>query len=173
MIVKRRRLLGLGGGLIAALSLRSLPVGAQDTIEIVMRGNSDGSHVWFDPIGIHLEPGRTVRWTNLDPGNSHTCTAYHPDNYDHPLRMPPGAKPWDSDYLLPNEQFSVTLTVPGVYDLFCVPHEQAGMVGRLVVGAPAAGQIPDAAADGLPPEAALKVFPSVEEIVRKGIVRHA
>lgn len=140
-----------------------------------MRGKPDGSHVWFDPVGIHLHAGQTVRWTNLDPANSHTATAYHPDNYDHPLRMPREAKPWDSDYLLPNEQFSVTLTVSGVYDLFCVPHEHAGMVCRLVVGNPAASPAPNAAggADGLPPEAALKNFPSVEEIVAKGIIRPA
>ena len=39
-----------------------------------MRGKADGSHVWFDPIGVHVQPGQTVRWTNRDPGNSHTVT---------------------------------------------------------------------------------------------------
>lgn len=177
MIAQRRRLLGMGGGLITALSLRSLPADADGVIDIVMRGKADGSHVWFDPVGIRIDVGRTVRWTNLDPGNSHTSTAYHPDNFDHPLRIPAGATPWDSGYLLPNEQFLVTLSVPGVYDFFCVPHEHAGMVGRLVAGSPAAhlmvGSAEESGADGLPPEAALKAFPSVEEIIRKGIVRHA
>jgi len=37
--------------------------------------------------------------------------------------------------LQPGEHFDLTLSVPGVYDYFCAPHEQAGMVGRLVVGA--------------------------------------
>ena len=106
-----------------------------------MQGNADGSQVWFDPIGLRIEPGQTIRWINLDPGNSHTATAYHPKNFERPLRIPEGAEPWNSDYLLPNESFSVTLKVEGVYDFFCVPHEHAGMVGRIIVGQP--GRSPD------------------------------
>ena len=34
----------------------------------------------------------------------------------------------------------MTFTVEGVYDYYCVPHEHAGMVGRIVVGTPAAGR---------------------------------
>jgi hypothetical protein len=49
-------------------------------------------------------------------------------------RTPRDARP--SDVLQPGEHFDLTLSVPGVYDYFCAPHEQAGMVGRLVVGAP-------------------------------------
>ena len=74
-------------------------------VEIRMQGNADGSHVWFDPIGLHIQPGQTIRWINLDPGNSHTATAYHPKNFDRPLRIPEDAEPWNSDYLLPNESF--------------------------------------------------------------------
>ena len=73
-----------------------------------MQGNTDGSHVWFDPVGIHLQPGQSITWINRDPGNSHTATAYHPKNFDRPTRLPRGAEPWNSDYLLPNETFSVT-----------------------------------------------------------------
>ena len=42
----------------------------------------------------------------------------------HP-RIPSGAEPWNSDYLLPGERFSVMLTVSGVYYFFCIPHEMA------------------------------------------------
>ena len=43
-----------------------------------------------------------------------------------------------SGYLVePGDRFEVTLTVPGVYDYFCTPHEAAGMVGRIIVGQPA------------------------------------
>ena len=41
----------------------------------------------------------------------------------------------DSGYLLPDEEFSLTLTRSGAYDYFCIPHEHAGMVGRIVVAA--------------------------------------
>ena len=50
---------------------------------------------------IQDQPGQTVRWTNRDRGNSHTVTAYHPENFERPLRIPAGARPWNSDYLLP------------------------------------------------------------------------
>jgi hypothetical protein len=45
----------------------------------------------------------------------------------------PAAESWNSDYLLPDQSFELTLTVPGIYDYYCIPHEHAGMVGRLVV----------------------------------------
>jgi plastocyanin len=170
--VSRRRILRWGGGIVAALSLPVRPALAGDIVEIVMQGRGDGSRVWFDPIGVLIEPGQSVRWTNRNPGNSHTSTAYNPQNFGRPLRMPKSAEVWNSDYLLPDESFSVTLSVPGVYDYYCVPHEHAGMVGRIVVGAPESGGWMDAPdADGDLPDVALKAFPAVEDIMRDRIVR--
>jgi plastocyanin len=166
----RRHVLQIGGGLLAGLAaLRTSHAAAP--VEIRMQGNADGSHVWFDPVGIRIMPGQTIRWTNLDPGNSHTATAYHPRNAERPLRIPGRAEPWDSDYLLPKESFSVMLTVEGVYDYFCIPHEHAGMVGRIVVGSP--GPLTDRSPPGTAPlpEDALRAFPSVDEIMRRGVVR--
>ena len=173
MTLTRRRVLGAGGGL-AALSFTSLAVWAGEIVEIKMQGNEDGSHVWFDPIGILIKPGQTIRWINLNPGNSHTTTAYNPANFERPLRMPKAAKSWDSDYLLPNESFSITYTEQGVYDYFCIPHEHAGMVGRIIVGEPEMhGWTELVGTNGDLPEVALKAFPMVEDIMTKGIVRHA
>jgi plastocyanin len=170
VILSRRKLLHLGGGFAAALSLPAA-AGAGDVVDIVMQGRDDGSKVWFDPIGLLIKPGQTVRWTNRNAGNSHTTTAYNPENFGRPLRMPEAAKPWNSDFLLPNESFEVTFTVEGVYDYYCIPHEHAGMVGRIIVGAPGQGGWMAAAdADGDLPEVALKAFPSVAEILQKGVV---
>ena len=172
MTLTRREILGAGGGLAAALSLSSLSVWAGEMVEIKMQGRGDGSQVWFDPIGILIKPGQTVRWANLNPGNSHTTTAYNPANFERPLRMPKAAKPWDSDYLLPNESFSVTFTEQGVYDYYCIPHEHAGMVGRIIVGEPEAhGWAEKVGANGDLPEEALKAFPTVEDIMTKRVVR--
>jgi len=174
VIISRRHVLRIGGGLLAGLAWPRLPL-AGAAAEIRMQGNTDGSHVWFDPVGLRIEPDQTIRWINLDPGNSHTATAYHPKNFERPRRIPEGAEPWDSDYLLPNEGFSVTLTVEGVYDFYCVPHEHAGMVGRIIVGQPSrapAASVAAQAAGGEPlPEIALQAFPPVDEIMRRGIVR--
>lgn len=172
MILTRRRVVEVGGGILAALFTRPAFVWADDTVEIVMQGKADGSHVWYDPVGIHIKPGQTIRWTNRDPGNSHTVTTYHPEIFDRPRRIPAKAKPWDSDYLLPNESYSVTLTVEGVYDYYCVPHEQAGMVGRIVVGTPPFSETAGADSPDMTPlpDIALNSFPSVEDIVAKGII---
>ncbi len=173
-MISRRWMLQTGGGLTAALLFGPRVARAADPIEIVMGGRLDGSHVWFDPIGLRIEPGQTIRWVNRDAGNSHTATAYHPDNFGRPRRMPSAASPWDSDYLLPGESFSVTLTKPGVYDYYCVPHEHAGMVGRIIVGSPEPpGWTNGPSSDGDLPDAALRAFPTVAEIISKGLVRRA
>ncbi|SCX86408.1 plastocyanin/azurin family copper-binding protein [Microvirga guangxiensis] len=173
-MISRRHILQIGGGFLAGLAWPR-HMHAAEAVEIRMQGNQDGSHVWFDPVGLRIEPGQTIRWINLDSGNSHTVTAYHPNNFDRPLRIPEGAQPWNSDYLLPDESFSVTLTVEGVYDFYCIPHEHAGMVGRVIVGRPgpaSASPLPEQAAGGEAiPEIALRAFPSVDEIMRQGVVR--
>jgi plastocyanin len=173
MRVARRDVLGLGGGLVAAFCLSRRDVWAEEVVEIGMHGRADGSHVWFDPIGVLIKPGQLVRWTNFNPGNSHTTTAYHPANFGRPRRIPESAKSWDSDYLLPDESFSLTFTEQGVYDYYCVPHEQSGMVGRIIVGEPQAhdGWMEAVAASRGLPDEALKAFPTVEEIIAKRTVR--
>ncbi|CAO3424764.1 plastocyanin/azurin family copper-binding protein [Azospirillum argentinense] len=166
-MITRRTVLQAGGWAAGLALLGPLPpAGAEGAVEIHMRGNADGSKVWFDPIGVLVEPGQTIRWINVDPGNSHTSTAYHPVNDGHPLRIPEGAAAWHSDYLLPDQSFELRLIVGGVYDYFCLPHEEAGMVGRLVVGRPQGGP-----AAATLPEPARRLLPSVEEIVRRGVVR--
>jgi plastocyanin len=165
--VPSRRGLVVGGGLLlAAPALRR--VLAADRVEIRMRSDLEGAHVDFDPIGLRVAPGTTVRW--VVEANVHTATAYHPANGGHPLRIPERAEPWDSGYLLePGEAFEVTLTAEGVYDYFCAPHEVAGMVGRIIVGHPG-GPGTGPPGEDVPP-AAQAAFPSVRRIMAEGIVR--
>ena len=103
---------------------------------IEMRSNALGSRVWYDPIGLYVEPGTIVRWIARE--NVHTATAYHPRNGNHALRIPERAVPWNSGFLVnPGDHFDVTLSVPGVYDYFCMPHEAAAVVSLIVdLGAP-------------------------------------
>lgn len=82
------------------------------------------------------------------------------------------AWPRDSGFLLPDEIFEITLTAPGVYDYYCLPHEIAAMVGRLVVGTLAdaswEGQSEDTSdvSDEIP-----AALPPVEPIIAKGVLR--
>jgi plastocyanin len=161
----------------AMLSQAAMATGA--TVEIKLMQTPAGK-TYFDPAGVSIAPGDRVRWIQLS--GFHSITAYHPSNDNHELRIPASATPWDSDILLadyPNRgaTFEHVFTVPGVYDYFCKPHEMAGMVGRIVVGNPGDG--PGTKPFGYAPnehwkpvpEVARNAFPSVNEIMQKGMVR--
>ena len=152
---------------------------AAATVEIKLMQTPAGQ-TYFDPAGVHIAPGDTVRWVQI--GGFHSVTAYHPNNDNHELRIPVSARPWDSDILLAEypqrgATFEHVFTVPGVYDYFCKPHEMAGMVGRIVVGN--AGDGPGTKPFGYAPgehwkpvpQIARDAFPPVAEILRKGAVR--
>lgn len=132
----RREFLKAGGLALAGFGLLRAPWPRSSgaALEVIeMRSDLTGARVWFDPVGVLVEPGTTVRWIVRE--NVHTTAAYHPANERHSLRIPESARPWDSGYLVePGSHFDVTLTAPGVYDYYCAPHEAAGMVGRIVVG---------------------------------------
>jgi plastocyanin len=176
VMLTRRKLVSGGGSIFAGLALHPPKLQAEaKVIEIHMRSDSDGSHVGFHPVGLLIEPGTIVRWT-CDQ-NVHTTTAYSPKNDNHALRIPENAQPWASDYLLPGQSFEVTLTEEGVYDYFCVPHELAGMVGRIIVGkATGPGSLPFDyfIGEGRPwrkvPPAAQRAFPGIAEIMQEKIV---
>ena len=171
----RRDFLKAGGLVLAGFELlpNDLVRLPRAVAVIEMRSDATGAHVWFDPIGLYVEPGTTVRWIARE--NVHTATAYHPRNNHHSLRIPERAVPWDSGFLVhPGDHFEVTLTVPGVYDYFCAPHEAAGMIGRIVVGKSAGpGTQPFDYWVGRPgtdswlhvPNAARKNFPSIARIL--------
>jgi len=148
------------------------------TVDVKLVQTPEGK-TYFDPAGIHIAPGDTVRWVQLS--GFHSITAYHPDNDNHELRIPETAEPWDSDILLADypkrgATFEHVFTVQGVYDYFCKPHEMAGMVGRVVVGEPGNG--PGTKPFGYAPDkhwkavadAARKAFPPVAEIMQKETV---
>jgi plastocyanin len=175
-MIGRRKLLLAGGDLLASfVAVTWGGAAAAGAVDIHMKSDADGAQVGFDPVGLLIEPGQTVRW--ICDANIHTATAYHPKNDRHSQRIPNDAQPWDSDFLMPGQHYEARLTVEGVYDYFCGPHEIAGMVGRIIVGkAVGPGALsfdyfkaahPDWMA--VPP-AAQAVFPSIVEILRKKIV---
>ncbi|HLQ84827.1 MAG TPA: plastocyanin/azurin family copper-binding protein [Salinisphaeraceae bacterium] len=173
--MKRRDFLRTGGTLLAGAALAPGAVFATQATVIKMISKNVGAAVTFDPIGLYLaEVGQTVRWHCVS--GVHTTTAYHPDNGEHSLRIPENAEPWDSGYLQVGDTFEYTFTVPGVYDYFCLPHELAGMVGRIIVadvsgpGAKPFDYFKDepGTKDWQPvPAAAQKNFPSIEAIMQQ------
>ncbi|MBI3659989.1 hypothetical protein HY230_05900 [Candidatus Acetothermia bacterium] len=90
---------------------------------------------YFDPPGLFLQLGDSVTWVLSETaGNSgHSATAYHPSQ-DKELRIPEAAQPFNSDVFKKlGNRFTFKFTVSGVYDYFCIPHEDVGMVGRIIV----------------------------------------
>jgi len=160
--------------------LETGPAMAQDAagdsiVTIRITQDASGRMVYFDPVGVWVAPGTTIRWV-LERGY-HSVTAYHPDNGNYELRIPEGATPFNSGMLLEPgvSTFEVTLDVPGVYDYFCIPHEAAGMVGRIIVGAPdGPGSNPfgyDSSQGWREvPVRAQAQFPEIDEIMAKKVV---
>ncbi len=124
---------------------------------------------YFGPPGLSVRPGDRVVWVLREnaQGDGHTVTAYHPSQ-DRPLRIPPGASPWNSGLFTEiGQTYSYLFSVPGVYDYFCALHEQQGMVGRVIVGNISGAHI---AEQGLP-AAAQSSIPTVDEL--SGVVGEA
>jgi plastocyanin len=89
----------------------------------------------FDPLGLYVAPGETVRFVNASI-QMITITSYHPQNDNHELRMPEQSQPFD--FGMPERPYyDVKFEVEGTYDFFSRHQELLGMIGRLVVGRPA------------------------------------
>jgi plastocyanin len=131
---------------------------------------SDGSEYIFDPIGLHVEPGDTVRWV-IESG-AHSTTAYEEGNGGAgETRIPEGAEAWNSGTLVQQgATFEYTFEEEGTYDYFCIPHKTLGMIGRIVCGEPGGpaeeSEVPDI--DGLQSGE----FPSSEAIVENGALAY-
>jgi plastocyanin len=87
----------------------------------------------YVPEEVTISAGQTVVWTN-------TSSMFHTVTNDPALakershaQLPPGAQPFDSGNIAPGEVFQHTFEVPGAYVYFCIPHEAAGMVGKIIV----------------------------------------
>lgn len=86
---------------------------------------------YFEPSGLFIEPGDTIRFVAASP--HHTVTAYHPLQ-GKPQRVPDGVEPFSSPMIPVGQTWEYTFDVPGVYDVWCGPHESYGMAMRIVVG---------------------------------------
>ncbi|MBI2818966.1 MAG: hypothetical protein HYX73_03220 [Acidobacteria bacterium] len=113
------------------------PLRPQSDIPVINTMSVYGRGQWYyDPVGLYIRKGQTVRWNCTKWGV--TVTAFHPSNDNHELRIPEAAEPFDSGVLgqTYKNTFDWTFDVEGTYDYFSRNHEILGMVGRIVVGSP-------------------------------------
>ena len=76
----------------------------------------------FKPDIVYIQPGDTVRWTNM---TSHNAVTYI---------VPDGAEGFGEKGKLPGGSFSASPEKEGIYGYICEPHIGFGMVGVIVVG---------------------------------------
>lgn len=136
-VPSRRRFLA-GVGAAAATGLAGCSgVGAEGDYDVGMTA------VAFNPPEITVSVGETVVWRNTS-SRGHTVTAYDSaipaeaeffasGGYD---STEAARKAFNSELggiIDSGETWSHTFEVAGEHEYFCIPHEQAGMVGTVVV----------------------------------------
>ncbi|MDS0223245.1 plastocyanin/azurin family copper-binding protein [Haloarcula sp. S1AR25-5A] len=95
----------------------------------------------FDPADVAIDPGQQVTWVN-ESGVPHTASAYGEGIPDEASYFASGG--YESEqavrqstsargFLERGETYSYTFDVTGTYQYFCLPHEESGMVGRVIV----------------------------------------
>jgi len=135
----------------------SPPVEADHTVDlnIAPRENVEIPEFYFEPTGLSIEPGDTVRFNLATP--HHNVNAYHP-SFGYTQRVPNEAPAYSSPILGAGEYWLYTFETEGVHNIMCAPHEIFGMVGSIVVGsatgpgANAVGEAPAPTDQSRPPE---------------------
>lgn len=110
------------------------PVEPDHTIDLELRFTDQRSEIpefFFEPTGLHVEPGDTVKFNMATP--HHNVNPYHPA-IGYNRRVPEEVPPFSSPILTTGDYWLYTFDREGVYDYMCAPHEVFGMVGRIVVG---------------------------------------
>ncbi|WP_372912671.1 plastocyanin/azurin family copper-binding protein [Salinigranum sp.] len=125
------------------------------SLEIRPRENAPIPAFYFEPAGLAVDVGDTVRFNLATP--HHNVNAYHPA-FGYTQRVPDGAPPYSSPILGAGEYWLYTFETEGVHNLMCAPHELFGMVGSVVVGSPTGpganpvGEAPAPHEESRPPE---------------------
>jgi halocyanin-like protein len=94
--------------------------GQSEVAIAVGAGGSNGAFA-FDPPAVRIDPGTTVIWEWTGNGGSHNVAATD-GSFESTLTAEEGFK------------FEQTFEDRGIHRYVCVPHEQMGMKGALVVG---------------------------------------
>lgn len=109
---------------LAFLIATSAPaLAAEHEVKMLNRG-ADGMFV-FEPALTKIAPGDTVKFIPSDQGHNVESI---------PGMIPDGASPFAGGM---NQGITVVFDKPGLYGFRCKPHYAMGMVGLIVVGAPA------------------------------------
>ena len=129
------RRLGVVLCLVVLAACSSSAEGGESTVEM-------GESQRFAPSPLRVKEGTTVTFVN-GSSQAHTVTAYDdgiPDGADYfasgDFESEADARDALADGIIGQEgTFEVTFDVAGTYEYFCIPHEEQGMVGTVIVEA--------------------------------------
>jgi plastocyanin len=137
--MQRRRLLAALG---SSLAVGTAGCTAGGTVSGGVDGDVGMTATAFQPASITVAPGEEVVWYN-NSARAHSVTAYDEGIPEDAEFFATGGyestsaarEAWDgmNGAITSGETYRHTFEVPGQYNYFCIPHERAGMVGRVVV----------------------------------------
>jgi len=90
--------------------------------QVQMLNKGEGGAMIFEPAYIRAEPGDTVTFVPTDKSHNVESIAEI---------LPEGVEKFKSKV---NQEFTLTVTEPGLYGVKCTPHFAMGMVGLIQVG---------------------------------------
>jgi plastocyanin len=89
----------------------------------------------FVPAQIEARVGQTVEWRNVSlMTHTATCDPAKAKDRSH-VNLPDGAQAFDSGRIPAGEVWRRSFPTPGTYRYVCLPHEDEGMLGTLIVRA--------------------------------------
>ena len=103
-----------------ALALSGTAFAAEHEVHMLNKG--EAGMMVFEPAYVKAAPGDVIRFVPTD--KSHNVEAIKEI-------LPEGVETFKSKI---NEEFSLTVTEPGLYGVKCTPHFAMGMVGLIQVG---------------------------------------
>lgn len=135
---RRAVVLSLAGASVAGLSRPKLARAKNNKTQIIPASADTvvvnmNNALKFVPDVITIKAGTTVEWRNVE-SYPHSVTAdksiaANPAN----VELPRGAKAFNSGRIDGGNSWQYTFTIPGIYRYFCIPHEDARMLGTVVV----------------------------------------
>eukprot|EP00271_Cylindrocystis_brebissonii_P011723 TRINITY_DN29645_c0_g1_i1.p1 TRINITY_DN29645_c0_g1~~TRINITY_DN29645_c0_g1_i1.p1 ORF type:complete len:162 (+),score=28.98 TRINITY_DN29645_c0_g1_i1:96-581(+) len=116
----------IGKALVAGAATLALTASANAAV--VKMGGDDGSLV-FSPASVSVSAGEAITFKN-NSGFPHNVVF---DEDAVPAGVSADAISHEDYFNAAGEEYSVTLSKPGVYEYYCEPHQGAGMSGKITV----------------------------------------
>jgi len=99
----------------------------------VAQGTVGMTEMGFVPAAITVNAGDKVVWKNSSPVIHNVVDDVSKALSVVDVKLPSGARPFDSGMLQPGQSYSRVFTEPGVYHYVCTLHEGSGMKGVVIV----------------------------------------